>query len=72
MLKSFEISAVAGCDEISMNLIKFVIDAIATPLCYIINNSLKSGIFPDELKLAVVVPVYKKDRNMKIIVLSVG
>lgn len=55
----------AGCDEISMNLIKFVIDAIATPLCYIINNSLESGIFPDELKLAVVVPVYKKGDSSK-------
>lgn len=33
---------------------------IAKPLCYIINQSLSTGIFPNRLKLAVVKPIYKK------------
>ena len=36
------------------------------PSVHMINNSLKFGIFPDELKLAIVVPVYKKGDNTNI------
>lgn len=50
----------SGFDEISTNLIKSCAEQIASPLCYIINNSFKEGIFPTNLKLAVVKPLYKK------------
>ena len=33
---------------------------IAVPLCDIINDSFSSGIFPDLMKLAKVIPLYKK------------
>ena len=36
-------------------------DAIAGPLTVIINQSLLTGIFPDKLKIAKVIPLYKKD-----------
>ena len=34
---------------------------ILTPLTTIINQSLSTGIFPDQLKIAKVIPLYKKD-----------
>ena len=34
---------------------------IADSITLIINQSLKSGIFPDQLKIAKVTPIYKKD-----------
>ena len=51
----------SGYDEISTSILKFVILSVIHPLVYIINNSLTYGIFPDKLKHALVVPIYKKD-----------
>ena len=50
----------AGHDNIRADLIKCVASEIAKPLSIIFNASLSSGIFPDELKVAKVVPIYKK------------
>lgn len=49
-----------GDDEISTNIIKYTIDLILDVLTYIINNSFKFGVFPDDLKLAMVKPIFKK------------
>ena len=51
----------AGHDNIKADLIKCVADEVAKPLSAIINMSLSHGIFPDELKIAKVVPIYKKE-----------
>ena len=40
--------------------IKLLCEYISIPLCEIINESFISGIFPDPLKLAKVIPLYKK------------
>ena len=53
----------AGHDEISVTFIKKVIFAIAKPLSSIFNMSISTGIVPDPLKLANVIPVYKKGNN---------
>ena len=50
-----------GIDAISTKLIKMISDAIAGPLTVIINQSLFTGIFPDKLKIAKVIPLYEKD-----------
>ncbi len=44
---------------ISMNLIKDIISQITEPISHICNTSLLQGIFPDEMKLAKVIPFYK-------------
>ena len=44
---------------ICMKLIKNVIHNIVKPYTYICNLSLKSGIFPDDLQVAKVLPLYK-------------
>jgi len=36
-----------------------VIDSIISPLTYIYNLSIKNGIFPEKLKLAIIKPIHK-------------
>ena len=50
-----------GPDSISPKVIKNCIQYFVNPLCDIFNKSLNSGIVPDKLKVAKIVPVYKKN-----------
>ncbi|XP_030754703.1 uncharacterized protein LOC115881385 [Sitophilus oryzae] len=50
----------SGVDEVPTSIVKFCLKYVDDILCYIINNSLKYGIFPDRLKLAFIKPIYKK------------
>ena len=50
----------SGYDNISNKLFKKIKYSILTPLSHIFNLSLKSGIFPTEMKLAEIIPLYKK------------
>ena len=50
----------SGYDGISTQLLKFLSPALISPLRLIINQSLITGIFPDKLKIAKVVPFFKK------------
>ncbi len=45
----------------STKLIKSIKTDLINPLTIIINQSLKTGIFPDKLKIAPVIPLFKKD-----------
>ncbi|XP_065642240.1 uncharacterized protein LOC136073891 [Hydra vulgaris] len=49
----------AGLDEINTNVLKSVFDIIELPLFIIFKLSLKNGDFPDQLKLAKIIPIYK-------------
>ena len=42
---------------------KDISDIIAIPLTLLINQSLQSGIFPDKLKIAKVVPIFKAGKD---------
>ena len=46
----------AGYDNISTKLLKEIEHVISRPLSIIINQSLCTGIFPDNLKIAKVIP----------------
>ena len=62
IISNFKDSA-AGWDELKPSIVKHVKHYIKYPLAHISNLSFKTGIFPDQLKLANVVPIYKsKDR----------
>ena len=50
----------AGTDEISDCVVKQCIIQLKKPLTNIYNVSLETGIFPDQLKIAKLVPVHKK------------
>ena len=49
----------SGYDDISNKLLKEIFPEISEPLLNIFNDSLAQGIFPDAMKQADVVPLYK-------------
>lgn len=54
-----------GHDNISTAFVKDVKNSILAPLTTLINKSIETGIVPDSLKLAKVVPIYKaKDKEL--------
>lgn len=55
-----------GYDEIPITLIKDVSKYISKIICHLINSSFVSGIFPNELKKAKVIPIYKKDDKKQV------
>ena len=48
-----------GFDNISTKLVKETIELTANPLSHIFNLSLSTGIFPDDMKIAKVIPIFK-------------
>ena len=48
-----------GPASIPLNLLKMVADIVVFPLCHIINCSFVTGIFPNILKVAKVIPLHK-------------
>ena len=46
-------------DQFDMCLVKKIIPYIVKPLAHICNTSLKNGIFPDRMKIARVIPLFK-------------
>ena len=53
-----------GFDGINNYLLKSVIKQIVEPLVYIFNLSLTSGQVPNDMKLAKVIPIFKKGDNL--------
>ena len=57
-----------GCDGITAKVLKLSCNVIILePLCHVLNLSLSNGYFPDELKIAEVIPVFKSGDAMKLI-----
>lgn len=52
-------STSSGSDDINSAIVKLSIAAIAAPLTNIINSSFSTGIFPNQLKIAKITPIYK-------------
>ena len=48
-----------GHDDLDMCLVKKIIPYVVTPLKHIFNTSLQKGIFPDSMKKARVIPLFK-------------
>lgn len=53
-------------EGITVEIIKKVVSVAGPKICYIMNRSLKEGIFPSERKEAIVVPIPKVQRTKKI------
>ena len=47
------------CDDLSMYVVRATFASVLKPFKYICNLSLKSGIFPDGMKVAKVIPLFK-------------
>jgi len=54
-----------GYDEISNKILKASARYILSPLTYIFNKVLSSGIFPNRLKYSEIQPLYKKGEKAK-------
>ena len=50
-----------GCDNIPIKIIKEVAPAISRVLLHLCQTSFSTGIFPDDLKIAKITPIYKSD-----------
>ena len=46
-------------NELSMYIIKRIIATIVTPITHICNLSFKNGVFPDKMKTAKIIPIFK-------------
>jgi hypothetical protein len=44
-----------------MHVIKNSFECIVDPLMHLINISLETGVFPDKLKMAKIIPIFKAD-----------
>jgi len=52
-----------GVDDISPRIVTTVANIIIDPLLHIYNLSFTSGIFPEKLKMAKIIPLYKKNEH---------
>ena len=52
-----------GIDQLSNKLFKLIKDELVPPLTLVINQIFSTGIFPHKLKIAKVIPLFKKDKN---------
>ena len=62
-LSSLKPNKSPGYGNISSNVVNETSDKFFTPLKYIFNLSLLQGIFPENLKIAKVSPIYKRDEE---------
>ena len=61
IIDTFQSKTTCGSDGISMMQIKHMKETLLAPITLIIRQVLHTGIFPDKLKIAKVIPIYKKD-----------
>jgi hypothetical protein len=66
IIKKLKTKQSTGYDGLSTSLLKRLLPVLVEPLTYIINSSLQTGIFPDKLKTAKIIPIHKKDCKHKI------
>ena len=59
IVDDFKSNTSSGYDEVDIFVVKKVIHVLCHPLCNIFNSSLSKGIFPEKLKIAKVIPVFK-------------
>jgi hypothetical protein len=58
-IKSIKSKDAKGCDGIPSNVLKWCAPYISSPLTYIFNKSIKTGIFPARLKYSTIIPLHK-------------
>ena len=61
IINKFDSNKSAGYDNIGNHIIKTVCNEIIEPLTNIFNLSISTGSVPDKLKIAKVIPIYKKE-----------
>lgn len=59
VVRKFKKRKSTDCDNVDMSLIKEVVNCVLEPFTYICNKSFLTGNFPDKMKIAKVLPIYK-------------
>ncbi len=63
IIDSFKPKWSAGHDDIPMKIIKEAKFQLLKPLLHVINTSIITGVFPNDLKISKVIPLYKKGEH---------
>ena len=66
IIQSLKVKNSHGYDGIPTKILKISTPFITSPLTYICNKSLSSGIFPSRLKFSEIIPLHKKGNRMDI------
>jgi hypothetical protein len=61
IIKSMKPKTSCGYDGISPKFIKQISDEIVSPLSHIANLSLEKGLFPSDMKISKIIPIYKNN-----------
>ena len=64
-LKNIKRNKATGQDDLPAGILKDTTEIIGKPLAFIINLSLRQGVFPNDWKIAKLIPIHKKDQEMK-------
>ena len=65
IIKNLKLKTSMGIDTMSNKLLKQIKNEIIKPLTLIINQTLNTGIYPEKLKIAKIIPIYKNgDTNL--------
>ena len=59
VVREFTSKTSTDFSDISMNIVKKVFDYIVKPFTNICNKSFSNGVFPDNMEIAKVIPLYK-------------
>ena len=60
-------NSASGCDELPAFIMKQCSKIYVKPLCHVLSLSIiRQGVFPNELKLAKVLPIYKSDDKLQL------
>ena len=54
----------SGPNSFPTKIFKYISNIISKPICDLVNMSISNGVFPDSLKIAEVIPIYKKDSKL--------
>jgi len=63
ILKKLPKKKAPGMDNISNKAVQLAAPFIKKSLCHIVNLSISQGIFPSKLKMAKIIPIYKKGKH---------
>jgi hypothetical protein len=66
VISKLKTKIIVGFDEIQDMIVKECIQTIKEPLTFIFNLSLCSGIFPNQMKIAKVRPIFKNGHKQNI------
>ena len=64
--EKLKINKAPGFDDYNARIMKNIYEKIKLPLCHIVNLSFKNGVFPDKMKIAKVMPLFKSGEKSNV------